>query len=64
VDAGAGGRLGARGTDAQLTLIDLDQAARVFIVGINAGDPLFPFDPDDYQQEPHGWVVSLAAEAP
>ena len=53
-----------RGTDAQLTLIDLDQAARVFIVGINAGDPLFPFDPDDYQQEPHGWVVSLAAEAP
>jgi hypothetical protein len=51
-----------RGTDAQLTLVDLDSTARVIVVGVSAGDPLYPFDPDDYRQEPHGWVVSLSVE--
>jgi hypothetical protein len=51
-----------RGTEAQLTLVDLDGVARILVVGTNAGDPLYPFDPDDYIWEPHGWVVSLAAE--
>jgi len=51
-----------RGTEAQTTLVDLDGVARVLVVGTNAGDPLYPFDPDDYSWEPHGWVVSLASE--
>jgi hypothetical protein len=51
-----------RGTEAQLSLVDLDGVALVLVVGSNAGDPLYPFDPDDYIWEPHGWVVSLAAE--
>jgi hypothetical protein len=52
-----------RGTEAQVSLDGLDLAARVLIVGSNAGDPLVPFDPDDHQWEPHGWVVSIASEA-
>jgi hypothetical protein len=51
-----------RGNYAQTTLVDLDGVARVLAVGINAGDPLFAFDPDDYDWEPHGWVASLASE--
>ena len=52
-----------RGTEAQMSLEVPDPAARVLIVGTNAGDPLIPFDPDDYQWEPHGWVVSIASES-
>ena len=51
-----------RGTEAQMTLIDLDGVARVLVVGSSAGDPLYPFDPDDHVWEPHGWVVSLGSE--
>ena len=51
-----------RGTEAQMSLVDLDGVARVLVVASNAGDPLYPFDPDDYIWEPHGWVVSLASE--
>jgi hypothetical protein len=51
-----------RGIDAQTTLVDLDGVARVLIVGASAGDPRYQFDPDDYRWEPHGWVVSVAAE--
>jgi hypothetical protein len=51
-----------RGTEAQTSLVHLDGVARVLVVGTNAGDPLYPFDPDDYAWEPHGWVVSLAGE--
>jgi hypothetical protein len=51
-----------RGTEAQTTLVDLDGVARVLIVGSSAGDPLIPFDPDDRVWEPHGWIVSLAAD--
>jgi len=51
-----------RGTEAQATLVDLEGTARVLVVGANAGDPRVAVDPDDYRLEPHGWVVSLAAE--
>jgi len=51
-----------RGTEAQTTLVDLDGSATVLAVGTNSGDTMTPFDPDDYVWEPHGWVVSLAAE--
>jgi hypothetical protein len=52
-----------RGTEAQMSLADLEGAARVLVVGSNAGEPLIPFDPDDRVWEPHGWVVSLVGEA-
>jgi len=51
-----------RGTSTQGSLVDLDGTARVLVVGASAGDPLVPFDPDDYAWERHGWVVSLASE--
>jgi hypothetical protein len=53
-----------RGTEAQTTLVDLDGVARVLVIGASAGEPLYPFDPDDYAWEPHGWVVSLAGVDP
>lgn len=60
------GRVGVSGPDcgtsAQTTLVDLDGAARVLVVGSNGGDALTAFDPDDYRWEPHGWTVSLAGE--
>jgi hypothetical protein len=30
----------------------------------NTGDPFAPFDPNDRVLEPHGFVVSVAAESP
>jgi hypothetical protein len=45
-----------------MTLFDLDGVARVLVVGSSAGDPHYPFDPDDRVWEPHGWIVSLASE--
>jgi hypothetical protein len=51
-----------RGTSAHTTLVDLDGTARVLLVGTNTGDPLVPFDPDDYRREAHGWTVSIASE--
>jgi hypothetical protein len=29
---------------------------------VNTGDPTYHFDPDDEVWEPHGWLLSLAAE--
>ncbi|AKU94502.1 hypothetical protein AKJ09_01166 [Labilithrix luteola] len=51
-----------RATEAQMTLVDLDDADRVLVVGVNTGDPAFPFDPNDEVWEPHGWLVTLASE--
>jgi hypothetical protein len=48
-------------TDAQITVVDLDDSDSVLIVGVNAGDPAFQVDPDDVVWEPHGWIVSLAS---
>jgi len=53
-----------RGTAAQLTVVDLDGVARLLFVGTETGDPLGAFDPSDDTPEPHGWVVSVAAEGP
>jgi hypothetical protein len=53
-----------RATEAQITIVDLENVAKVVLVGTNAGDPLDPFDPNDPVWEPHGWVVSVAAERP
>jgi hypothetical protein len=51
-----------RAVEAQMTLVDLDAADRVLLVGVNTGDPTYHFDPDDEVWEPHGWLLSLAAE--
>ncbi len=53
-----------RATEAQITVVDLEDVAKVLLVGTNAGDPLDPFDPNDGAWEPHGWIVSVAAEGP
>jgi hypothetical protein len=53
-----------RATEARITIVDLEDVAKVILVGMNAGDPLEPFDPNDAVWEPHGWVVSVAAEGP
>jgi len=51
-----------RATDAQMTLVDLDAVDRILLVGANVGDPAYAFDPDERVWEPHGWLVTLAAE--
>jgi hypothetical protein len=51
-----------RGTDAQMTVADLDDVARILLVGTNTGDPTYPFDPNDEVWEPHGWTVTFAGE--
>jgi hypothetical protein len=51
-----------RVTEAQATIVDLDATADVLVVGTNVGDPFVPFDPDDERFEPHGWLLTLAAE--
>lgn len=50
-----------RGTDAQLTVMELDGVDSVLLVGVNLGDPKWAFDPDDGVWEPHGWMVTVAA---
>jgi hypothetical protein len=51
-----------RGTAAQMTVVDLDAAARVLLVGTNVGDPFYPFDPNAGVWEPHGWTLTVAGE--
>jgi hypothetical protein len=51
-----------RATEAQMTLADIGAADRILLVGANVGDPAYRFDPDDEVWEPHGWLVTLAAE--
>lgn len=51
-----------RATEAQMTLVDLEQVDRILLVGTNVGDPAYRFDPDDEVWEPHGWLVTLASE--
>ena len=51
-----------RATEAQATLVNLDEAAAILIVATNVGDPFIRLDPDDEVFEPHGWLVTLARE--
>jgi len=51
-----------RATEAQMTVVDLEGVARILVVGTNAGDPSFRFDPNDEVWEPHGWTVTVASE--
>ena len=51
-----------RVTEAQMTVVDLDDVATVLLIGVNAGDGLYPFDPDDEVWEPHSWLMTVASE--
>ncbi len=47
---------------ASLTLESLDATDRVLVVGVNVGSTERAFDPGDGEWEPHGWLLTLAAE--
>jgi hypothetical protein len=54
--------LGSRGTHATLTVEQLEGTSQVLVVGVNVGDTEGPFDPGAGEWEPHGWMLTLAAE--
>ena len=49
-------------TRASMTVELLDGAARVLVVGVNVGSTEHPFDPDQGEWEPHGWLLTLEGE--
>jgi hypothetical protein len=51
-----------RVTEAQMSVAELDRTAYIAIVAVNLGNPKFPLDPDDEVREPHGWLLTVAAE--
>lgn len=51
-----------RATNAQATVVDLRDATRLILVGMNGGDFSHPFDPDDAFTEPHNWLVTVGVE--
>jgi hypothetical protein len=51
-----------RATEAMMTLVDLSGVDKVVLVGVNVGDPAYAFDPDDEVFEPHGYLVTVAAD--
>ncbi len=52
-----------RGSEAEQTLVNLENVAGVLVVGTSLGgvDPRHPFDPDVAPHEPHGCTVYLTA---
>jgi hypothetical protein len=55
-----------KATVAEKNLDALDGLAGVAVVGVNVGDLALddPFDPDHVPYEPHGYVLTIAAEQP
>jgi hypothetical protein len=51
-----------RGTRASLTVESLEGVDRLLIVGVNVGSTEHPFDPDQGEWEPHGWLVTLEGQ--
>jgi hypothetical protein len=51
-----------RGTRASLTVESLEAVDRVLIVGANVGNTERPFNPDQGEWEPHGWLLTLDTE--
>jgi hypothetical protein len=47
---------------ASMTIDGLDGAARVLVVATNVGGTERAFDPDQGEWEPHGWLLTVAAE--
>ncbi len=51
-----------RATRASMTVDSLDGVSRVLVVGANVGSTEHPFDPDQGEWEPHGWLLTLEGE--
>jgi hypothetical protein len=51
-----------RATRASLSVESLEGVDRLLVVGVNVGSTEHPFDPDQGEWEPHGWLVTLAAQ--
>jgi len=51
-----------RGTRASLTIDGLDGVDRVLVVAVNVGSTDHPFDPDQREWEPHGWLLTLEGQ--
>lgn len=48
-----------RATRASLTIESLETVDSVLIVGVNVGSTEHPFDPDQWEWEPHGWLLTI-----
>jgi hypothetical protein len=51
-----------KATEAHLSIVDVEDASALLVVVANVGDWTAPFDPDDDAWEPHGWLLTIAAE--
>ncbi|MGA7122431.1 MAG: hypothetical protein WBY94_20175 [Polyangiaceae bacterium] len=51
-----------RATHASLTVESLENVDRLLVVGVNLGSTEHPFDPDQGEWEPHGWLVTLEGQ--
>jgi hypothetical protein len=50
------------GTNASLTIENLDGVGRVVVVGVNVGSTEHPFDPEQGSWQPHGWLLTVEGE--
>ena len=51
-----------RGTRTSMTVESLDDVDHFVVIGVNVGSTEHPFDPDQGEWEPHGWLLTLEAE--
>jgi hypothetical protein len=51
-----------RSTHTSMTIESLDGVDRLLIVCVNVGSTEHPFDPDQSEWEPHGWLLTLEGE--
>jgi hypothetical protein len=51
-----------KATEAHVQIVDVDDASALLVVVTNVGNWTHPFDPDDEVWEPHGWLLTIAAE--
>lgn len=51
-----------KAVNAQSSLLDLNRASEVWLVGIQTGDPRAPFDPDDGYWESHAFTATVIPE--
>jgi hypothetical protein len=50
------------GTRASMTIDSLHGVDRMVVVAVNVGSTEHPFDPDQGEWEPHGWLLTVAPE--
>jgi hypothetical protein len=51
-----------KAVEAHLQVWGVEDAASLLVVATNTGNWTTPFDPDDDVWEPHGWLLTIAAE--